>query len=105
MEREANIRIYQSAYQYLEQIKPEGIILEDYFYGDDRDYHSLEEVFIRFIMSAQNYQRMPNVIAFDKRKKEIEEILQGYDIQKITEMSAEELDQLFEDTLSTFEPV
>ena len=89
--RDSNIRIYQAACQYLEKIKPEGIRLEDYFYGDDRDYQSLKEVYVRFITSAQNYQRMPNVISFDKRKKEIEEMLYGYDLPKISELSVDEL--------------
>lgn len=91
MPRETNIRVYQAAYQYLEKIKPVSVQLEKYFYGDNKDYQTLEEVFIRFIRSAQNYQRMPNVIAFDKRETEISEILCGYDLRKISEMSADDM--------------
>ena len=46
MTKERNIKLYYAAYRYLEQIKPEGVRLEDYFYGDNRDYTSLKEVYI-----------------------------------------------------------
>ena len=104
MQKERNIRIYQAAYQYLTRIKPEGVRLEEYFYGDNRDYQSLKEVFIRFIMSAQNYQRMPNVIAFDKRETEIAEILWDYDIQKVSVMSADNLYRCFRDRFHVTTP-
>ena len=45
MTKERNIKLYYAAYRYLEQIKPEGVRLEDYFYGDNRDYTSLKEVY------------------------------------------------------------
>ena len=54
-------QIYQAACDYLNRIKTDNVNLENYFYGDNKDYQSLKEVFIRFITSAQNYQRMPNV--------------------------------------------
>ena len=91
LSKERNIQIYQAAYQFLEQLKPDSVNLENYFYGDNRDFQSLEEVYIRFIVSAQNYQRMPNVIAFDKREPEISEILYRYDIEKISGMVADDL--------------
>ena len=104
MSRERNIRIYQAAYQYLEQIKPEGVQLRDYFFGDNRDYQTLKEVYISFIYSAQNYQRMPNVIAFKKREAEISEMLHGYDLQMISEMSAERLYRVFRERFKVTTP-
>ena len=44
MLQERNIKIYQAAYQYLEQIKPEGVRLQDDFYGYNQDYKSLKEL-------------------------------------------------------------
>jgi len=88
-------KLYEAACDYLNRIKPDGVNLEDYFYGDNKDYQSLEEIFIRFITSAQNYQRMPNVIAFEKREEDIARILFGYDIQKIAELSEETLYKQF----------
>ena len=104
MTKERNIRLYQAAYRQLEQIKPEGVQLEDYFYGDNRDYTSLKEVYISFISSAQNYQRMPNVIAFNKRKAEISEILHDYDLQYISEMHVEKLYKEFRERFKVTTP-
>lgn len=104
MTKERNIRIYQAAYGYLKQIKPEGVRLKDYFYGDNRDYSSLQEVYIRFIDSAQNYQRMPNVIAFNKREAEISEILHGYDLQIISEIPVDKLYREFRDRFNVTTP-
>lgn len=104
MINEKNITIYQAAFKYLQQIKPEGVCLEKYFYGDNRDYKSLEEVFRRFILSAQNYQRMPNVITFEKRESEISKILFGYDIIKVSELSEEQLYRQFRNRFNITTP-
>ena len=90
-----NIIIYQSAYDYLREVTPAGIDLEKYFLGDSRDYKSLRDIYIRIIESAQNYQSMPNVIGFGKRKDKIEEILFGFDYSHIQELSVEDLYQRF----------
>lgn len=91
MSKEQNIKIYRAAYGYLNKIKPKGVELETYFYGDSRNFTSLTEVYVQFIFSAQNYQSMPNVIKFKQREPEVSEFLLGYDIQRISEMKPEEL--------------
>ena len=53
--------LYKTGYSYLIELLPEGMPeadLEKYFKGDDRDFHSLKDVFIRIIASAQNYQQV-----------------------------------------------
>lgn len=89
--KEENIKIYKATLDFLESIKPEGICVEDYFYGDNQDVDTLEGIYAQFIASAQNYQRMPNVIAFYNREEEIKQVLFNYDIQKIAEMSEDSL--------------
>ena len=100
MSKERNIRVYRAAYDYLMGIKPEGINLEDYFYGDSRSYSLIKDVYIQFISSAQNYQSMPNVIKYSQRESEVSKILFGYDIQRISEMSPEELYREFRERFS-----
>lgn len=89
--------IYKAAYDYLLQIVPEKITtdcLQDYFVGDSRDFSSLQDVFIQLLHSAQNYQRMTNVIKFDQRREEMKDILYGYDFQKVKEMEVDDLYQI-----------
>lgn len=75
MSKERNIIIYDKAYEYLNnEIKPPEVELTKYFLCDE--WKTLEDVYIRFIASAQNYQMMPNVIKFYKREQEIKGILQ-----------------------------
>ena len=62
------INVYKQGEEYLQKITPSDVVLEKYYLGDQRDYQTLDDIFVQFIHSAQNYQRMPNVIAFDKRK-------------------------------------
>ena len=62
-----------------------------YFLGKKRNYHSLTDVFVQFIGSAQNYQAMPNIIGFYKRKEEFSSMLFGFDFNKIAELSEDEL--------------
>ena len=62
MSKEQNIKVYNRAYEYLLSIKPEGVELDNYFYGDSKNFKSLKDIYIQFITSAQNYQRMPKVI-------------------------------------------
>lgn len=63
--------------------------LQDYFVGDSRDFSSLKDVFIQLIHSAQNYQRMPNVIKFDQRKEDMSDVLYDYDFYKIKDMDVD----------------
>ena len=93
--RDRYIKVYTEGVAFLEKMTPEGIDLEKYYVGDERAYKSLDDIFIRFIYSAQNYQRMPNVIAFKKRKEEVREILYGFDHVKVSEMDPEELNNSF----------
>ncbi len=90
-----NIRIYRMAEEYLDGIKPAGIVLEKYFLGDSRDFSSLKDVYVQFISSAQNYQSMPKVIKFDERKERIAELVYGFDYRRIKDVSAEDLYQTF----------
>lgn len=71
------IDVYKKAEEYLLTITPAGVDLEKYYIGDNKDYKTLDDIFVRFIHSAQNYQSMPNVIAFSKRKEEIGKIFTG----------------------------
>ena len=89
--KERNIKIYKSAINYLEQITPEGIDLDYYYSSDTEDVRSMEDLFRRFILSAQNYQQMPNVIAFQKRETEISELLYDNNLEKISKLSYDDL--------------
>ena len=64
MSKERNVKIYNTALDYLRSIKPQGVKLETYFIEKKRNYESLTDVYVRFIGSAQNYQAMPNIIGF-----------------------------------------
>ena len=89
-----NQLIYQLAYDYLLKIKPNSISeskLEKYFIGDRKDFTSLSDVYEQIIHSAQNYQRMPNVIKFKERHDKILEILYNYDFKKIKAYETDEL--------------
>jgi hypothetical protein len=89
--------IYKASYDYLLQMLPEKITeqrLQDYFVGDSQDFLSLRDVFVQFIHSAQNYQRMPNVIKFDQRKEDMSDVLCDYDFYKIKDMDVDELYQI-----------
>lgn len=88
---ERNVQIYQATAEYLKSIAPENIDIESYFIGDNIKANSLKDVFIQFIGSAQNYQQMPNVIRFDKRRAEIGKLLSDYDIATVSTYSPDEL--------------
>lgn len=93
-----NIEIYKCAYEYLLKILPDKLTesdLEKYFKGDRAKFKSLKDVFIQIIHSAQNYQRMPNVIKFDERYNEFKKILFDFDYTVIADMTANDLYQLF----------
>ncbi len=95
MSKERNIKTFNTAYNYLQEVKPAGVQLERYFYGDSRDFKTLTDVYIRFIKSAQNYQAMPNIINFSEREEDLAGILYDFDYQKIAVMSEEELYKTF----------
>lgn len=90
--------VYKTAIRYLHEIKPEQISsdeLEKYFVGDRRDFSTLEDVFEQIIHSTQNYQRMPNVIKYQKRREHIKSILYDFDLERISQYDVEELYQKF----------
>ncbi|WP_026658195.1 hypothetical protein [Butyrivibrio sp. AC2005] len=91
------IDVYKKAEEYLLTITPAGVDLEKYYIGDNKDYKTLDDIFVRFIHSAQNYQSMPNVIAFKKRKEEVGKILHGFDHVRVSAMNPKELCQTFRD--------
>lgn len=96
--KEKNQVVYQLAYNYLLDILPNKLNadkLQKYFSGDRRDFSSLADVYEQLIHSAQNYQRMPNVIKFTERKEKIKSILCEYDLTKITTYNIEDLYQVF----------
>ena len=97
MSKEQNIKVYNRAYEYLLSIKPEGVELDNYFYGDSKNFKSLKDIYIQFITSAQNYQRMPKVIKYSQRKSDVSEMLFTYDIQQIAEILPEKLYREFRD--------
>lgn len=105
MERE--LILYKTAYSYLVELLPVEMRetdLEKYFKGDDRDFHSLQDVYIRIIASAQNYQQMPNAIKFYERKQQIGEMLYDFDYSRISEMDVEDLYSSFRDRFDVTSP-
>ena len=99
--KEKNIIIYRTAYEYLLSILPEGVSdLESYFVGDSREFDSLEKVFEVLLQSAQEYQRLPNVIQFVKRKDKIRGILYGFDFRKVASCNPEDLYYKFRETFN-----
>lgn len=91
---EKNRRIYGLAKEYLITHLPEGLRetdLDKYFKGDSIGAKNLRDVFIVFVQSAQEYQRMPKVIQFVERRGEIEKILQGFDYKAVSKMDEMEL--------------
>ena len=78
---------YKKSYEYLLNILPKGITendLEKYFTFDSIKISSLEDIFERFIESAQNYQGMPNFIKFSENKNKIKKLLHYYDLKWIS---------------------
>ena len=103
MEKENSIRLYNIAYDFLNEIIKNDkrliyVDLESYFRVEKPG--SLVTVFERFIQSAQNYQRMPNVIKLKQRQEEIRKILCGYDIKKISNISENDLYFRFRETFN-----
>lgn len=96
-EKEKYINLYLFSINYLDQITEGRIDLEKYFCADHKNLNSMKDVFVQFIYSAQNYQRMPNVIKFNERKDEIGIILHEFDIDAVSTMGFKELYYTFRD--------
>lgn len=100
MSKENNICLFETAYNYLVKIvkndeRLRDVVLEKYF--QVKKAETLADVYERFIGSAQNYRMMPNVIKFYDRKEEIKDLLYGYDLKRISNMSVDSLYQRFRD--------
>jgi len=96
--KEKNQRVYSLAYNYLLDIMPKQLNVNNlykYFIGDRRDFSSLSDVYEQLIQSAQNSQGMPNVIKFSERKERIRNILFDYSFTQIIKYNVEDLYQIF----------
>ena len=93
--KERYIEVFKQGEVFLNGMTPTGIDLEKYYVGDHTNYKTLDDIFVRFIYSAQNYQRMPNVIAFKNRRDEVKDILGGFDHIKVSTMDPEVLYKTF----------
>lgn len=99
--------VYSEAQNYLLSILPSSMQptdLEKYYIGDRRDFASLQDVYEQFINSAQNYQRMPNVIKYDERRVQIKNILYNFDVQAVKNMDVDELYQIFRQEFKVTSP-
>ena len=99
---------YECAYSFLKDNLPSKIPpkdLEKYFVADNPNYRCIEDVFARFIESAQNYQGAPKTIKFKNNEKEIREILFDYDIpQIVNKWDVEKLNKKFRKTFNVKSP-
>lgn len=82
--------IYNLSYQFLINHLPDDFnkkMLEKYFTVDKCNYKNLNDIFERLVISAQNYQSMPNVIGYasGKNKDSIKSIICDLDFRKILE--------------------
>ncbi len=88
---------YKFSYNYLCAMLPKGITeqnLNRYFVGV-YNLKNLKEAYIGMIRSVQNYQYMPNVIAFDKRREQIKRILHNFDYDYISTINVDDLYHTF----------
>ena len=86
--------LYITAYTMLLDMLPSGIdedSLQKYLVGNRMNPKDLRDVFIALIRTAQNYQYMPNVIKFDKRKTDIGRILNDFDYQYVSTLDPAQL--------------
>ena len=98
--KERYIDVYKQGEVFLNGMAPAGIDLEKYYVGDHTNYKTLDDIFVRFIYSAQNYQRMPNVISFKTRKDDVKDILCGFDHKKVSMMNPEVLYKTFREAFN-----
>lgn len=89
---------YNYSLEYLYEILPKDMKREDlekYFVGDKKDFQCLEDIFEQLIKSAQNYQRMPNVIKFEQKRDFFKKLLFDFDFRKISESTFNDIYELF----------
>ena len=96
--KEQHKLFYELSINYLYKLLPEDLHktdLEKYFLGDRKDFNSLEDIFEQLIKSAQNYQRMPNVIKFEQKREQFKSILFDFNFRQISELSFDKLYEMF----------
>jgi thermostable 8-oxoguanine DNA glycosylase len=101
--KKRNQIVYKKARKYLDEIKPDQITsyeLQKYFVGNRKDFSTLEDVFEQIIHSAQNHQKMTNVIKYQERREHIKSILNDFDLKRISQYDVEELYYRFRDEFS-----
>ena len=87
-------KFYNVSYYFLLEILPKEIDkddLEKKYFNPKSKINTLEDLFERMIISAQNYQRMPNVINFKDKKKKIKQLLFDYNLLEISKISRDDL--------------
>lgn len=87
-------QLYKVAQEYIKEIMPVELNeseLGKYFIGDNIGFSTLEDIYERIIESAQNYQRMPNVIKYNTRRTEIKRVLYDYNLNKIKEADVDDI--------------
>ena len=91
---ERNKAIFEFAQKYLISVLPQGMTpsdLDKYYLGDRKEASTLKEVYIEFLSSAQEYQRMPNVIQFRNRQNQIGAVLHNFNYAIVSTMDETEL--------------
>lgn len=96
-------KLYKYSYEYLLSILPNCINEEDlkkYFEGDNKDFKTLLDVYDQFLLSAQNANRMPNVIKYEIRRNVIKEVLFNFNFCKILDAGVNEIYYKFRETFN-----
>ena len=91
-------KIYDISYDFLLERLPSGINadeLDEKYFNPKLNYSTLQDLFVRLISSAQNYQGMPNFIKYNDRKEKIKQLLFNYDLLKISELLPDDLYNMF----------
>lgn len=91
---------YNFSLKYLYEILPKDMKreeLEKYFVGDKKDFSCLEDIFEQLIKSAQNYQRMPNVIKFEHKREVFKKLLFDFDFRKLSKSTFNDIYETFKE--------
>ncbi len=98
---------YNIVYDFLKSILPKGITEDDikkYLIVDECNHISLKDLYEHLIYSAQNYQFMPNVIGFEKRREDIRKILKDFDYKAVKDFDIDKLYYKFRKVFSIDSP-
>ena len=85
---------YNISYGFLLKILPKEINeddLEEKYFNPKSNFNTLEDLFERMIISAQNYQRTPKVIGFASKRDKIKQLLFNYNLSEISKISRDDL--------------